>query len=171
MTITEKNTCILSYTSINDAVQAVRKLQVQNFNLASVSVVSHGDYPEKHTVGIYMKDGDIHFQGVQEKFWESLWQRLNDKLFLVLPDLGSLVAAGAIVRLLVKQHDDIDIHGFSRLGIALFTMGVPGGSISQYEAAIKAGNILLIVNAKRSEVEHSCKILHNEKQRATVHLA
>jgi len=167
----EKNTCILSYISSKDALHAIRKLQAQKFNLAAVSIVGNGYHKEEHAVGIYTKDGTTHFQGAQSMFWESLWQKLNGKLFLALPGQASLVAAGAIVRLLVKEQGDVDIHGFNVLGAALFNMGVPVDSISQYEAAIKAGRILLIVNDKRDEVERSCEILHSDMQQATVHFA
>ena len=167
----EKNTCILSYISSKDALHAIRKLQAQNFNLAAVSIVSNGNYKKEHAVGIYTKDGSTHFQGAQSMFWESLWQHLNGELFFVAPELELLVAAGFIVELLIKEQGDVNIHGFNVLGAALFNMGVPGDSISQYEAAIKAGRILLIVNDKRDEVERSCEILHSEMQQATVHLA
>jgi len=166
-----KNTCILSYTSTGDVESAISRLQAQNFNLAAVSIIGNGCSQKEHTAGIYIKDKNIHFQGLQAIFWEKLWKQLKGKLFIELPGLGSLTAAGFIVQLLVKEHDEIDIHGFSALGTAFFIMGVPGESITQYEAAIKAGKILLIVNAARAEVERSCKILHSEKQQATVHLA
>lgn len=171
MNIPEKNTCILSYTNTKDAGQAIEKLQAQNFNMAVVSIVGNGNHEEENAIGIYTINGNKHFQGAQANFWESLWQQLNGELFLMLPGLGSLAAAGSIVPLLVKGHDATDIHGFTALGIAFFTMGVPVDSISQYESAIKAGKILLIVNAKRGEVERSCEILHSEMQQATVHLA
>ncbi|RKZ57348.1 MAG: hypothetical protein DRQ44_15865 [Gammaproteobacteria bacterium] len=167
----DKNTCIFSYTTPNDALQAFRKLQAQNFNLTAVSIVGNGRYKKEHAVGIYTKDGRSHFQGAQAMFWESLWRNLDGELFIVVPERASLAATGGIVQLLIKEQVDVDIHGFSVLGVALFNMGVPADGIAQYEAAIKAGKILLIVNGKRGEVERSCEVLHSEMQQATVHLA
>lgn len=168
----EKNTCILLYTTYEDVWQAVKKLQAQNFNLTAVSVVGNANDKEEQVVGVYTNDGNKHFQGTQAAFWQSLWEILDGELFFVTPELSSLFAAGAIVPLLVKEKDDIDIHGrFSALAATLFSMGVPANSIRQYEAEIKTGNILLIVNSKRADVERSCEILHSEMQQATVHLA
>ncbi|RKZ68772.1 MAG: DUF1269 domain-containing protein [Gammaproteobacteria bacterium] len=168
----EKNICILLYTIYEDVWQAVKKLQAQNFNLTAVSVVGNANDKEEQVVGVYTNDGNKHFQGTQAAFWEDLWKILDGELFFVIPELGALSAAGSIVPLLVKDKDDIDIHGrFSALAAALFSMGIPANSIRQYEAEIKAGKILLIVNDKRSEVERSCEILHSERQQATVHLA
>jgi len=167
----EKNTCILSYATSKDALKAIRKLQAKNFNLSAVSIIGNGRHKHERAVGIYSKAGRTYFHGAQVMFWESLWQTLDGELFLMVPELESLAAAGFIVQLLIKEPGDVDIHGFSVLGAALFHMGVPGDAISQYESAIKAGKILLIVNAKRADVERSCEILHSEMQQATVHLA
>ena len=167
----ETNTCILSYTSTEEVEKAIRKLQAEKFNLATVSIIGNGEQCEDDVVGIYTRGRNIHFHGKQEKFWEHLWQQFDGALLLVIPDIGVLVATGRIVPLLVKENEDIDIHGFSSLGVALYDMGVPVESISRYEQTVKAGNILLIVNARRIEVEHCCRILHSEIQQATVHLA
>jgi len=171
MNMPDKNTCILSYSNSQEVLQAIRKLQANNFNLSTVSIIGNGNDKNECVVGIYRKAGQTRFYGAQAMFWESLWQTFDGELFLMVPESESLTAAGLIVSLLVKEQDDVDIHGFSVLGAALFKMGVPGESIHQYESAIKAEKILLIVNARRTEVERSCEILHSESQRATVHLA
>ena len=171
MNMPEKNTCIMSYTSTREAGKAVRKLQEKQFDMTAVSVVGNGSHHEENVVGIYSSEGNRCFRGSRADFWEYLRQLLNGELFLSVPGRDSIVAAGSIVQLLAEEHDCIDIHGFSVLGAALFTMGVPVESIKQYEAAIKSGKVLLIVNAERNEVESSCEILHSEKQQVTVHLA
>jgi len=167
----EKNTCILSYISSKDALQAIGELQAKRFDLATVSIVANGHNKKECAVGIYSKAGRMYFYGAQCMFWESLWQILDGELFLMVTELESITAAGFIVQLLIKEQGDIDIHGFTVLGAALFHMGVPADSVKQYESAIKAGRILLIVNGKRADVERSCEILHGEMQQATVHLA
>jgi len=167
----KKNTCILSYSSTKDVRQAIDDLLAHGFDLDKVSIVGNEYNRGVHAIGFYLKGGVMHFQGGQSVFWNDMWQQFNDKLFFVMPDQSVLLATGCIVRLLVKERSDIDIHGFSVLGTALFSMGVPNDSINQYEADIEVGKILLIVNAGRDEIEKSCEILHSETQRATVHLA
>jgi len=171
MNLPEKSTCILSYISPKDAEQAMNKLQAQNINMAGVSIAGKGSYQQECAIGLYIQNGCVHFKSTQAKFWENIGNVLNDKLFLLVLELGPLMVAGFIVNLLVKEHDDTDIQGFSVFGRVLFSLGVPVENINQYEAAIKSGNILLIVHAECEEVERSCEILHSETQRATVHLA
>ncbi|VAW56834.1 hypothetical protein MNBD_GAMMA07-2096 [hydrothermal vent metagenome] len=147
-------------------------MQAQKINLAAVSVVGNTNDEEGQVVGVYTNAGSKYFQGAQSAFWQSLWEILDGELFFVTPEFDALSAAGAIVPLLVKEKDDIDILGrFSALAEVLFSMGIPENSVRQYEAEIKTGNILLIVNSKRAEVERSCEILHSEMQQATVHFA
>ncbi len=168
----EKKTCILIYTTYKDVWQAVKKLQAQKINLAAVSVVANTNQQEEQVDGLHTNDSYKNLTATQAEFWQSLWEILDGKLFFVAAEFDSLSAVGAIVPLLVKKKDDIDILGrFGVLAAALFSMGVPENSVRQYEAEINAGNILLIVNSKRTEVERSCEILHSEMQQATVHLA
>jgi len=171
--MSEKNTCILLYPNYQDVWQAIRTLQVQNFNLQTLSIAGSAISEEEHVAGIYMEDnGCIHFRGAQAVFWENLLQLFNGELSLALSGQGALVIVGAIVRLLRQEQDDLDFHScLNAFDVVLFNMGIPGDSISQYKTAISAGNILLIVNARRKEVERSCEILHSETQQATVHLA
>ncbi len=168
----EKKTCILIYTTYEDVWQAVKKLQAQKINLAAVSVVGSANPQEEQVVGLYTNDSYKDLTVTQAAFWQSLLRILGGELFFVAPEFDSLFAVGAIIPLLVKKKDDIDILGrFGILAAALFSMGVPEDSVRQYEAEINAGNILLIVNSKRTEVERSCEILHSKIQQATVHLA
>ncbi|VAW54107.1 hypothetical protein MNBD_GAMMA07-758 [hydrothermal vent metagenome] len=148
MNMAEKNTCVLSYSSAEGISEALRLLQAEKFNFETVSIVV---------------DANIH----QKK----LRQLLNENLFSVMTEQNSIMAMGSIVCLMVKEHDDIDIHDFSVLGFAFFSMGIAVDNISQYEAEVKAGNFLLIINAASDEVERSCEILHHEMQQVTVHLA
>jgi len=170
--VPEKNTCILLYPTYGDVWQAVKKLQAQKINLATVSVVGKANDKEEQVIGVKANGGKKYFRCTQVKFWQRLRKILDGELSFITPEFDALSAAGAIVLLLVKEKDDIDIHGqFSAFAAALFSMGVPANSIRQYETEIKTGKILLIVNSKRAEVERCCEILHSEMQRATVHQA
>jgi len=170
--MSEKKTCILIYTIYEDVWQAVKKLQAQKINMAAVSVVGNANPQEEQIVGLRTNDRYKNLTAMQAAFWQNMLGILDGELFFVDPEFDSLSAVGAIVPLLVKKNDDVDILGqFGVLAAALFSMGVPENSVRQYEAEINAGNILLIVNSKPTEVERSCEILHSEMQQATVHLA
>jgi len=72
--------------------------------------------------------------------------------------------------LLVRGLEGVVIGGgFGVLGAALFDIGVPRGSIAEYEQAVGAEKFLLIVHNGEDSVERVCKILHGELQQVTVH--
>jgi len=154
----EKNTCILLYTNYVDICQAIKKLQVENFNLSTVSIIGHVTDESNKSISC-----------TPEIF---CYELLGSGLLLELPVLGSLFAMGFIVELLINDKEGTDIQGqFNTLATTLFKIGVTEKSIRHYETEIESGKILLIINSKRDEVELSCEILHSEVQQATVHLA
>ena len=155
----DRNTCVLTYSSTEDTCEAIRKLQQENFDLAHVSIV-----------GIYSNIKNDCLTDEAESI-DKLSPLFSAKKSFLIEGLGSVRTTGKISQLIVEEQNKIDIHRFSKLGMAFSIMGIPEQSIHQYESAIKAGKILLIVNSTRNEVELSCKILHNELHQATVHLA
>lgn len=167
-----KNTCVLLYPGLQAAEQGMEKLQTQVFNMETVSVVGKGYHNEEHPIGLYTSGERLRFMGVQASFWENLWSQLSGASFFWLPDFGPLVATGPIVNLFMKGQKDIEVGGgLSVLGMALFNMGIPRDSISQYEKAVKAEKLLLMVHGKRRDVERACQLLHSETQQVTVHIA
>lgn len=170
--MSKKNACVLLYPNYQDARQAVEKLQTQNFNMKTVSIIGKGDASLQQHFGTSAIDKQVGFHNISARWRESLWNIPGGVLFFTLADFGALVAAGSIVALLMQEKNDMDINkGFTVLATALFNMGIPGESIKQYEEAVKAEKILLTVNGVRSDVEQACHILHNETQQATVHIA
>ena len=167
-----KNTCVLLYSSPQAAEQGIEKLQIQAFNMKTVSILSKGFQNEAHPLGLYISGEQLHFMGIQATFWESLWSRLNGASFFWLPDFGPIAAAGPIVSLLVQVQESIEVGGgFNVLVEALFNMGIPRDSIIDYEKAVKAGKIMFIVHGMRTDAERACFMLHSETQQVTVHMA
>jgi len=170
--MSRKNACVLLYSSYQDARLAVEKLQAHSFNMKTVSIIARRSAKQQQFFGTPASDEQISFQNIPARLWKSLWELPGGALFFTLADFGALVAAGSIVALLMQEKKDMDINnGFTVLSTALFNMGIPRESISQYEDAVKAEKVLLTVNGIRSDVEQACQILHNETQRATVHIA
>lgn len=170
--MSKKNTCVLLYSSQQDAEQGIDKLQKQAFNMETLSIVGKGYHNEEHPIGLYTSGEQLRFKGAQATFWEHLSNQLSGAAFFWLPDFGPLAAAGPIVSLLAEGQESIEVGGgLSLLAVEFFSMGIPRDSISQYEKAIKLGKIMLIVHGMRSDVELACQILHSETQQVAVHMA
>jgi len=170
--MSKKYTCVLLYSNHERAEQDTKLLQMRDFDMNTVSVVSRNHHDNTHALGLYATAGQIRFHGDHARFWESLWNTLNGAAFFWTADFDVLIAAGSIVHLLTQQRDDIDVgQHFSILGSALFSIGIPKNSIRQYEHSIQSENLLLIVHGQHDDVERACQLLHSKTQQVTVHMA
>jgi hypothetical protein len=170
--MTEKNSCVSIYPTHQAAEQALGELRKAGVDLRQVSIVGKGYHSEAHPIGFYNAGDRIRYWGLQGAFWGGLWGLLSGAAFFWVPGFGPLAAAGPIVALLVRGLEGVAIGGgFGVLGAALYSMGIPKGSINQYEQAVKVEQFLLIVHGERGDVEHACGILHGETQQVTVHRA
>ena len=80
-------------------------------------------------------------------------------LFIV-PGIGPLLVAGPMVIWIVAALENAAIvGGFSVLGAALVSIGIPENSILQYETAIKAGKFLMLVHGTPDEVTRAKHLL------------
>ena len=62
------------------------------------------------------------------------------------------------------------VGGFSALGAALASIGIPENSVLQYEESVKAGKFLLVLHGTTQEVEHAKDQLDNtQATETTVH--
>jgi len=167
-----KNCCISIYTDPDAVEQALGELQTVDYDLRQVSVIAAGCHGMDHPVGLYRIDDHNRFLGQQDSFWSGLWHRLGGSAFFWEPDFGPLAVAGPIVNMMVHGLEGVEIGtGFSLPGTALFIIGVPRGSINEYEQAIRAEKFLLLFHGESQDVERACGVLHNETQQVTVHRA
>jgi hypothetical protein len=146
--MSNKNTCILLYSNQQGLEQDIRKLLTHDFDMSAVSIVGTRQSHRNHIAG---PDASDHFS---------------------FHEFGTLIAAGAIVHLLIKEHEDTAvISGLSVLAQALLGIGIPMDSIRQYEKSVNSGDFLLIVHGSHNDVERACLLLHSESQQVTVHMA
>lgn len=167
-----KNCCVVVYTAPDAVEQALGELQTVGCDLQQVSVIAKEYHNKKHTVGMYRIDEQLRFLGQQDTFWSDLWRWLPGSAFFWEPDFGPLAVAGPIVNMMVHGLDGVEIGaGLSLPGTALFIVGVPRGSINEYEEAIRAERFLLLFHGERQDVERAYGVLHGETQQVTVHRA
>jgi len=167
-----KNCCIVIYTDPDAVEQALGELQTVGCDLRQVSVIAKGCRGKEHPVGIYSTEDCVRFLGQQDTFWDDLLSRLTGLVFFWEPDFGPLVVAGQIINRMVHGLEGVEVgSGFCSTGTALFIVGVPRGSINEYEQAIKAEKFLLLFHGERQDVERACGVLHSETQQVTVHRA
>lgn len=76
--------------------------------------------------------------------------------FFFVPGVGPLLVAGPLVTWMVGVLQGAAVvGGFSALGGALASIGIPDDSILQYEANLKAGKFVLILHATPEEAQRA----------------
>ncbi len=171
-TIHDCMSCVVFCTATVVVEQALQTLQHADFNLAGVSVIGRGYQHESQVMGFYLCEGKSHYLGEQATFWEHIWLLLQNAAFFRLPGLDSLVVGGKMVSMIAQGMEGVDIaEGFSVSGAAFYMAGIPRRYIDEYEQMIAAGQLMLLVQGSRQEIEYACTILHSEKHRITVHRA
>ena len=78
----------------------------------------------------------------------------------MVPGVGPLLVAGPFVAALVGALESAAVvGGFSALGAALVSIGIPNNSIVQYEGCIKSGQFLMVAHGTPEEVERAKELL------------
>jgi len=86
-------------------------------------------------------------------FWGGLWGLLFGAAFFWVPGIGPLLVAGPLVSAFVAALEGAVVAGgLSALGAALYSIGIPKGSILRYETAIKVNKYLLVAHRTAAEV-------------------
>jgi hypothetical protein len=128
------------------AEKAITELQRLGFDMKQVSVVSKAYVSDEDIVGFYVVDGRIRALGGSAAFWERLWSLLNEAGLFLVPGIGPVAIAGALVNALAATVEDAVVAGgnLTPLAAASCSLGLPKDSVFGYEIEIKANKCVLI---------------------------
>jgi uncharacterized membrane protein len=165
------NSVVAVFESHDQAENAVRELQKSGFDMKKLSIVGRDYHTEEHVVGYYTTGDRMLYWGKLGAFWGGFWGLLLGSAFFWVPGIGQLVVAGPLVMWIVGALEEAAVFGgFSALGAALFSIGIPKNSVVQYETEVKSGKLLLIAHGTCEEVERAKDILNqNQAKTSTVH--
>ena len=171
--MSENNSVVAVFGSHDQAEDAVRELQKSGFDMKKLSIVGKDYHSDEHVVGYYNAGDRMLYWGKQGAFWGGLWGMLFGSAFFFVPGVGPLLMAGPLVTWMVGALEGaVVLGGFSALGAALASIGIPKDSILQYEANLKAGKFLLILHATPEEVERAKHRLDDTQGAETmIHIA
>jgi len=68
-----------------------------------------------------------------------------------------------VARIVAGLKDALVVGGLSAIGAALYSIGIPKGSIVTYESALKAGHYLVVAHGTSAEVAKAISILSTLK--------
>lgn len=158
----QTNSVVATFKTHTQAEEAVRQLQHSGFDMKLLSIVGKGYHTEENVVGYYNVGDRMLYWGTQGAFWGGFWGLLFGSGMFLVPGIGPLLVAGPLVAAIVGAAETAAVvGGFSALGAALMSVGIPNNSIIKYEASIKSGQFLMVVHGTPAEVERA-KILLGE---------
>ncbi len=170
--MTDKNSCVAIFKSHEEAEQAIKDMQKAGFDMKKLSIIGKGYHTEEDPLGYFTVGDRVKFWGKQGAFWGGLWGLLIGAGFFWVPAFGPLMVAGPISSALIGALEGAAIvGGFSALGAALYSIGIPRQSVIKYETAMKADSFLLIAHGTQDEVKHAREILEaSQNADVSVHL-
>jgi len=151
---------IAVFKTHNNAEKAVKELQHEGFDMTKLSIVGKDFHTEEQVIG-YVNMGDrIKTWGSFGALWGGLFGALTASGLFFIPVIGHIFIAGPILAALAGALEgSIVVGGFSALGAALMSLGIPKDSAIKYETAIKSNQFVLIVHGTQSEIARAQKLI------------
>ena len=165
------NSVVATFTSHDQAENAIRELQKDGFDMKKLSIVGKDYQTEEQVVGYYNTGDRMLYWGKLGAFWGGFWGLLFGSAFFVVPGIGPLLVAGPLVMWIVGALEGAVVTGgLTALGAGLYSIGIPKNSVMQYETEVKNGKLLLVANGTSDEVERAKEILkQTQAQKTMVH--
>lgn len=163
----EKNATVAVYETHAEAETAIRELQKLGFDMTKLSIVGKDYHTDEEVVGYYTAGDRMKAWGSTGAFWGGIWGILFGSAFFIVPGIGPLLAAGPIVVWIVGILEGAAVvGGFSALGAALFSIGIPNDRIIAYETQIKAGKFVVIAHDVQSELDKAMLALETTRHKS-----
>jgi hypothetical protein len=153
-------TVIAIYENHHAAEDAVQELQRAGFDMKKLSIVGKDYHTEEQVVGYYNTGDRVKSWGKLGAFWGGIWGLLVGTAFFFVPGVGPVLVAGPVIAWIVSALEGaVVVGGFSAIGAALYSVGIPKDSVLQLDTALKAGKFLVVAHGAASEVAKAREIL------------
>ena len=139
---------------------AVKKLTAAGVAIKAISIVGKGYHTEEKVLGFYNMGDRVRFWGSRGAFWGGLWGLFFGGMFLTLPVTGPVILVGYVAAAVVSAAEGaLMVGGLSALGAALAGIGIPRGSVLQYETAIAADGFLVMAHGTAGDMAQAEYVL------------
>jgi uncharacterized membrane protein len=156
----KSNSVVAIYDSHSEAEEAVKELEKSGLDMKKLSIIGKDYHAEENVVGYYNTGDRVKYWGKLGAFWGGFWGMLFGSAFLFVPGIGPLVVGGPLVSWIIGALEGaVVVGGLSAVGAALYSIGIPKGSILKYETSLKANKFLLVAHGSPEEVKKAHDIL------------
>jgi uncharacterized membrane protein len=158
--MTQTNAVVAVFDTHTEAEDAIKELQTSGFNIQQLSIVGKDYHTEEQVVGYYNTGDRVKYWGKLGAFWGGIWGLLVGTAFFFVPGVGPVLVAGPVIAWIVSALEGaVVVGGFSAIGAALYSVGIPKDSVLQLDTALKAGKFLVVAHGAASEVAKAREIL------------
>jgi hypothetical protein len=162
--MTDTNAVVAVYDTHAAADDAVKELQKAGFDMKKLSVVGKDYHTDEQVVGYYNAGERMKHWGKLGAFWGGLWGLLFGAAFFWVPGIGPVLVGGPLVAWIIAALEGAAVvGGLSAIGAGLYSLGIPKDSIVMYEAAVKAGNYVVVAHGTADEAAKARNILSTLK--------
>jgi hypothetical protein len=167
----DNSSVVAIYNSHTDAEAAIKELQRSGFDMKKLSIVGKDYHTEEHVVGYYNTGDRMATWGKFGAFWGWIWGVVFGSAFFFVPGIGPIIVGGPLVAwILGALETAVVVGGFSALGAALVSVGIPKNSVLKYETALKSDKFVVIAHGTREDVESAKSVLNkNASETPEVH--
>src|ERR1700691_3166411 len=154
------NSVVAIYDTHEQAEHAIKELQGAGVDMKSLSIAARDTHTDEHVVGYYNAGDRMKRWGKVGAFWGGFWGLLFGSGMFLIPGLGPILVAGALVAWIIAGLEGAAVvGGVSALGAGLMSIGIPKDSVLKYEVALKTDKFLLVVHGTPEAVAKAKNII------------
>jgi hypothetical protein len=162
--MSQENSTVGIYTSMDAAEDAVRQLGQGGFPIQHVSIIAR-DLGTESKVHGFVTPCDVAKSSARTGAWVGgIFGLLAGAAFLWVPGVGPLIVAGSLASALLGGLEGA-VAGAATTGVLgwLFSLGIGKEHILKYEQSVKAGKYLVIAHGSPDDVNKAKQILSGTK--------
>jgi hypothetical protein len=162
--MSQENSTVGIYTSMDAAEEAVRQLGQGGFPIQNVSIIAR-DLGTESKVHGFVTPCDVAKSSARTGAWVGgIFGLLAGAAFLWVPGVGPLIVAGSLASALLGGLEGA-VAGAATTGVLgwLFSLGIGKEHILKYEQSVKAGKYLVIAHGSPDDVNKAKQILSGTK--------
>ena len=149
------------FESAERAQEAIDRLERGGFDLSKLSVVGKEEPAPGRQLGVAVAGSHAMLWGQRAALWNRLADTPAALTFVWVPFIGYVVAVGPAAGVLIGTHWGTEPGSrTSALARMLTLAGMSPGELRTYEAAVRGGQLLVLVHGTTKELARARHLLH-----------
>lgn len=149
------------FESVERAERAIAELRRSSFGASQLSVIGKEEFTDASQLAFAAAGGQLSFWGRRSALWVRLCNAPSGAALAWVPYIGHVVAVGPVAGALASDRADKADGPPSALTRMLRFAGLSAGEIRTYEAAIRGGQVVVLVHGPAKDVARARRLLES----------